>query len=545
MRAIDLYSGVGGWSLGLKMAGIDVVDSYERWAPANETNFRNNGHHANLVDIRTLELHRLPENIDVVVGSPPCTQFSLSNRGGKGDFADGLVDIVRFLTIVDHVRPQFWAMENVPRVAKLIRHELKPGGILAKFAHLGCDVRVINMEEYGLPQRRHRCIAGNLDFDLLATYAAATHRLTLGEIVRALAAPEIVDPIYGTRVAVLHDHHVEEALNAEERRLNEAAKTIHPVYNSMSFPDPLDRSVRTITATCTRVSRESVIIPDLANSKELRRLTIRERASLQGFPIAFQFHGTSHGQKLKMVGNAVPPLFSFYLGQVMQGVEAGVLKTPGQGILAFVPPSVPPPETTLERAGVKYPTKRTFRMAIPSLRLKSGVRFELANAFVDENPNWAVSFVFGNSTDIQNLSVDEKTASTLRPLLPSGGLASQRLEALAQILALVDLNGLQRVWSRKGPAATHPFALLDMLDEAGILIKDALSNDAGNTKVALERSLEEQLGANWASVTGVAKLLRNAPLIVAGLLVGGVANAALKTSQIVPMSRATGRVISR
>lgn len=37
LRAIDLYSGVGGWSLGMRLAGINVVASYERWGPANET----------------------------------------------------------------------------------------------------------------------------------------------------------------------------------------------------------------------------------------------------------------------------------------------------------------------------------------------------------------------------------------------------------------------------------------------------------------------------------------------------------------------------
>src|SRR3546814_4586174 len=72
----------------------------------------------------------------------------------------------------------------------------------------------------------------------------------------------------------------------------------------MPFPDPLDRTVRTITATCTRVSRESIIIEQPNTRDSFRRLSIRERATLQGFPITFQFYGASHGQKLRMVGNA-------------------------------------------------------------------------------------------------------------------------------------------------------------------------------------------------------------------------------------------------
>src|ERR1700741_3407116 len=89
-RAIDLYSGVGGWSLGLRLAGIEVIASYDIWGEANETNFKNHGHLVQTVDIRRLDFGELPKSIDVVVGSPPCTQFSYSNRGGDGDIADGL-----------------------------------------------------------------------------------------------------------------------------------------------------------------------------------------------------------------------------------------------------------------------------------------------------------------------------------------------------------------------------------------------------------------------------------------------------------------------
>lgn len=63
MKAIDLYSGVGGWSLGLQLAGIEVVASYERWGPANETNFKNNRHQAQTVDIRRLKPQELPSGI--------------------------------------------------------------------------------------------------------------------------------------------------------------------------------------------------------------------------------------------------------------------------------------------------------------------------------------------------------------------------------------------------------------------------------------------------------------------------------------------------
>src|SRR3546814_7858058 len=101
----------------------------------------------------------------------------------------------------------------------------------------------MNMEDFGVPQRRRRCIAGNFDYDLLAKYGPG-HAPTLGSVIKALSADPVVDPIYGITIPrhELFDHDVEGPLNEEEVRINRASKTLHPVYNSMPFPDPLDRS---------------------------------------------------------------------------------------------------------------------------------------------------------------------------------------------------------------------------------------------------------------------------------------------------------------
>ena len=99
-KAIDLYGGIGGWTLGLQMVGIEVLRSYENWMPAIETHNANFGHLSKPIDIRKLSISDLPSDIDFIVGSPPCTQFSYSNRGGSGNINDGLVDIRKFLQIV-------------------------------------------------------------------------------------------------------------------------------------------------------------------------------------------------------------------------------------------------------------------------------------------------------------------------------------------------------------------------------------------------------------------------------------------------------------
>ena len=378
LKSIDLYAGVGGWSLGLRMAEIEVVCSYERWAPANKTNRINNGHTVAECDVRHLDPSTLP-NVPIIVGSPPCTQFSLSNRGGRGDVSDGLEDIAAFLRIVEDRNPRWWVMENVPAIARIFARELLRGGRLYRFRHLRPRMQVFDMADFGLPQRRRRCLIGNIDFDLLGSYSRFLPRRTLGDVLDAVGSNLPVDPIYGVELSRsdLFDHVPEQFLNIEEERINRAAKTLHPIYNSMSFPDRVDRPVRTITATCTRVSRESIIVEAPERPGGFRRLTIRERALAQGFPITFQFFGSTHSQKQKMVGNALPPLFAFYVAHAMKGTAITQLPSPAGGLKLVLPCTVRPPLTGIESPSFKYPAGRRFRFAIPALRMKSGMRFEL------------------------------------------------------------------------------------------------------------------------------------------------------------------------
>ncbi len=528
MRAIDLYSGVGGWALGLRLAGIDVVASYELWGPANETNFKNNHHQAQTVDIRRLTFAELPKNIDIVVGSPPCTQFSFSNRGGSGNIDDGLEDIIRFLSVVDYLRPKAWAMENVPRVAQIIREELAEGGRLHKFSHLGLEPHIVSMEDFGVPQRRRRCVAGNFDFSLLKAYSERTPRPTLGEVVAALAADPVIDPLYGHKIPHkdLIDHDAEAALNLEEVRINRAAKVTHPVYNSMPFPDPLERSVRTITATCTRVSRESIIIecPDVAQT--FRRLTVRERACLQGFPITFQFYGRSYSQKLRMVGNAIPPAFSFLVAQTFIGRKPEDLLTLASAALGLASPIPPPPKTVPDKPGATYPYNRNFRFAITSLRLKSGVRFELGNLVSSQCTDWIVAFWFGTSKSIRTLPLDEKQYDAVYAELPFAikEAISAPLTRLATFIRNADIDNMQKLWSHRGPGETRAFMLLDELAEVGNFVRTELASNEAQAQAAIAGAVGRTFGENSLDLQGIGKLLRNAPLILAGLLVGSLAN---------------------
>jgi Site-specific DNA methylase len=504
---------------------VEVVASYEWWQPAVDTHNGNHGGDLKPTDVRQLRLEDLPSDIDLVVGSPPCTEFSYSNRGGGGDLDEGLKDLVRFLDVVEHLKPKFWALENVPRVAQVLERGMAdPEHPLYRFRDLGMQIEIIDFSDYGTPQSRRRCIAGNIPFDVIKAYQPRLPRRTLGDVVAAIATNgDVVDPVWGCALptAKVTERENESVLNVEELRMNREAKTYHPVYNNMAFPDVMDLPARTVTATCTRVSRESIVIGD--NKDGFRRLSIRERACLQGFPITYQFYARSFPEKAKMVGNAIPPTFTYLVARASQGVSAEDLVPYAQVGLALRQPEkaalVTPPTTE----GRIYPAGRSFRAALPGLRFKSGMRFELANGRGRQR-DWQVRFFFGSSIDIREITLDEELLGELRksPLIRSMMMAlGVEFANVAEILQASTPDELQAAWSHRADGL-RPYQVTDLLGELAGKVHERLISAATDDQHAIigyvmEAAAEGEEGDN---IPGSKKLTTNALAILSGLLVG-------------------------
>ncbi len=474
-KAIDLYSGIGGWTLGMKLSGIENIASYEWWNEANQThniNFETNHQEVNIRNIVVEEDLNFDEKIDFVVGSPPCTQFSYANRGGNGDIKDGLVDIYKFLEIVDFLKPKYWAMENVPRVAKILEQELKDGA-LVKFNHLVKTITVVNAADYGTPQNRKRMIAGNFPFELFDSYKSKMNQVTLGDVLESLEKKNVVDPNYGYRLARAEITELENEvdLTKEEVRINKDAKTYHPIYNKMSFPDRCNRPSRTVTATCTRVSRESVIVD---SKKGFRRLNVRERGVIQGFPITYQFYGRTLNSKFKMIGNAVPPVLTYYIFQSMLETKPEDLKFPKEVDYFHQKPDYKAYESKLGLPKRKYPKNRKFQFAVPNLRYGSGVRFELSNNPKSENPEWSFKFYYGNSKSIKEIRLNEGINKLLAPSLNTSRnqIFTELTENLSIKYSLYTSHKLQELWTSQD----NSNEVFIFLDEVGKGIKSILDH---------------------------------------------------------------------
>lgn len=505
MKAIDLYSGVGGWSLGLGMAGVEVIRSYEWWAPANLTNSLNSRHETVTGDIRQIPLSSFP-SADIVVGSPPCTHFSLANRGGRGNIMEGLKDVEKFLEVVAHLKPRFWAMENVPRLASILKKEFDQGGLLHRFSSLNPEMFVVDASEWGVPQKRQRLIFGNLDFARLLSYRKSCPCRTLGHVLSRLSSSPPRDPVYDMGVVSVSDNEIEQNLSPEEERINREVKTHHPIYNNMSFPDSESRPSRTVTATCTRVSRESIIV---ASGEGFRRLTLRERASIQSFPVNYEFYGSTHSQKQKMIGNALPPLLAYHIAHAMMGTDPSDLPPASKAISYFKPPSEVAKITPPDKPGLAFPLGRKFRFAIPNLRFKSGVRFELSN----HGGEWRTRFFYGDSKNTKELILGPEL---IREALLVDGVKKCLLKARKFLVEVggilgVDPEGLQMAWNHSGEGHP-PFPFLDSIGIAANLSMNYNPDD-------LALSVVSGIMTARHNPKGFEKLKRNAPGMFAGILV--------------------------
>jgi DNA (cytosine-5)-methyltransferase 1 len=307
--------------------------------------------------------------------------------------------------------------------------------------------------------------------------------------------------------------------------MNREAKAYHPVYNNMAFPDHLDTPARTVTATCTRVSRESVVIEDPRSRGQFRRLTIRERASLQGFPITYQFFAKSFAEKAKMIGNAIPPTFTYLLAQAARGTLAEDFTDYTTAGKALKLPDRVAPVTPPDKEGRSYPMTRSFRAALPNLRFKSGMRFDLSNEVTGPSVAWRVRFFFGPSKDIREIDLDGSVTSDLMKSVAMAEL----LRALSPVFHNVESKLLkttpqllQQAWAHK-LLGVGPFDITDHLGELADIVHSRISEtfDSGE-RPALEDFIiaAAEMAAEDRRLVSASKLRKYATWILAGIIVG-------------------------
>ena len=320
--AVELFSGCGGMTLGLKLAGFRVIGAVEIDILAVETYQRN--HPDVLVwasDIREVSTDEMMARLelqqgqpDLLAGCPPCQGFScIRTLNGAQVVEDSRNDLVfEFLRFVKALLPKAVMMENTPGLAKDWRMKEFFRGLL-DLGYEG-DYPIANAVDYGVPQRRRRMMLlagrfGPISFpppDL----NRGTVRSAIASLPRAGESGDALHDLRERRSKRILDIISKIPKNGGSRTdlgkgqqldCHQKCDGFKDVYGRMAW----DKEAPTITSGCFNPSKGRFLHPE-----EDRAITLREAALLQGFPATY-FFSLRRGKSLAaaLIGNTLPPEF--------------------------------------------------------------------------------------------------------------------------------------------------------------------------------------------------------------------------------------------
>ena len=301
MRFVDLFSGCGGASCGLRAAGWTPVCAAECNAHALQT-YARNFPEARAVggDLRDPAVQQqvleASAGVDVVVGGPPCQGFSSCNTSRSFDAAgkvDGKFGAMNelpllFAELAVRIGPSCVLMEEVPRarvVLPAVTRVLEDAGFVVEH-------RVLTASWYGVPQRRQRLF-------LVATRAGARFSWPEAEDAELTAGEALARAPVPTPGPVVTDFVRREILARGER----GGRSGQYGVIDTSLP------ARTVLGNTLNAAGPYT----LKRGDVYHTLSIEEVARLQGFPPTFEFVGPSTYVR-KQLGNAVPPELARRLG---------------------------------------------------------------------------------------------------------------------------------------------------------------------------------------------------------------------------------------
>ena len=343
-NVIDLFCGCGGFSLGFLQASFNVRMGIDLWSDAIVTYQQNfpdaialNDDIKNVSGKMISELLSLEyDDIDVIVGGPPCQGFSVSGKRVKDDPRNALYK--SFVSIVRSIKPKVFVMENVPGLVRLYDGKAMES-IVADFMALGYNVtyKILSSDVYGVPQQRRRVfivginkikIKKTTEFDFpvpsngngtaaaLLTCKDAISDLdfvpddhVLGEDIEYQRP---IESDYQRKMRVGSTRLLNHSVTLHTTRTKEIISMVPDGRNYKSLPQEL-WNTRKVNIAWTRMdSGKPCFTIDTGHNHHFhyranRVPTVRESARIQSFPDTFEFIGIKTSQ-LKQVGNAVPPL---------------------------------------------------------------------------------------------------------------------------------------------------------------------------------------------------------------------------------------------
>lgn len=324
IKAVDLFCGAGGLTLGLEKAGVNVALGIDI-DPACEYPFEANNKakflKKSVEDVSQSELANAygDAKFTLLAGCAPCQPFSTYSKG-KADESDERWNLLlQFGRMVRESRPHLVTMENVPMLA----HQKVFETFVQDLEKLGYHVshQIVNCADYGVPQQRNRLVllASRLGpISLIAPTTPAKKHKTVRTAISKL--PELKAGESNEKDP-LHQASALSPLNLRRIRVSRpggtwrdwpedlvadchkkaSGKTYPSVYGRMDWDEPAP----TMTTQFFGFGNGRFGHPE-----QDRAISLREGAIIQSFPKSYKFapkgspiHRRTVG---RLIGNAVP-----------------------------------------------------------------------------------------------------------------------------------------------------------------------------------------------------------------------------------------------
>ncbi len=356
LNAVDLFCGCGGFSLGARLAGIEVkasVDIDQTLSSSYVSNFPSS-HLLNkdLLNLSPEELRECigPDRLTAIIGGPPCQGFSVMGRRNIDDPRNLLLK--RYFEFVAALTPRFFVMENVPGLNNSQNRPVLDAALeLVPKGYRILDPVILDAADYGAATSIPRLVVigydtSELDHLTLEDLKAAQvqNKATVRDAIEDLPSPSknkvwqkyrrnIEPGRYAASLRQLPPKGLGDEAAVENLKcgyLNGFQETVHSAAVVSRFEalppgqrDPISKYPKLswdknafVLRAGTGSDKGSFQAARPIHPQRPRVITVREAARIQGFPDWFQFHPTKwHSHR--MIGNSVSPVFAHALLEVV------------------------------------------------------------------------------------------------------------------------------------------------------------------------------------------------------------------------------------
>ena len=353
MKTLSFFSGAMGLDIGLEKLGFEILLACEKDKICRQTILANHPEIGLIGDIWNYTPNQIrryarlndDDEIDLIIGGPPCQTFSTagSRRGFMDERGNALL---RYVDLILQMAPKFAVIENVRGLLSApiehIPHSLRPhnwtpslkertGGALLHVIEIlqnagyGVSFNLYNSANYGVAQCRERVI-----IICSRDGCALPHLMPTHSAISSFGLPP-----WRTLKDALKDMDNSQCDDAEfpQSRLRfyrllsagQNWKNLPPKLQKMALGKAYEsgggktgflRWLSWDKPSCTLVTSPTMPATDICHPEEDRPLSVQEYARVQQFPDDWKFCG-SIKERYKQIGNAVPVGLGKAVGKVI------------------------------------------------------------------------------------------------------------------------------------------------------------------------------------------------------------------------------------